>query len=221
MSHMALEEIALQLDERELPPRVASLVEDADKRLDHLFDTNRNRRVPRFLPSDPILLFRVLRFLTDEDIPPGRTFCEWGSGFGVGACLAALLGYRSYGLEIENDLVELARKLADDHGIPVENLCASYFPEGYGSYPAQGGAELMIPESDSRWNEAASPVPAYEGMDCETDEIDLFFVYPWPGEQELMHDLFEAVASDGAILVAYYGNQDIAAYRKVLGDDWD
>ena len=60
MSHMALEEIALQLDERELPPRVATLVEDADKRLDHLFDTNRNRRVPRFLPSDPILLFRVL-----------------------------------------------------------------------------------------------------------------------------------------------------------------
>ena len=218
---MALEEIALRLDERQLPPRVASLIGDAEKRLDHLFETNRNRRVPRFLPSDPVLLFRVLRFLTEEDIPPGKTFCEWGSGFGVGACLAALLGYRSYGLEIENDLVVLARKLADDHGITVENLCASYFPEGYGSYPAQGGAELMIPEPDSCWGEAVAAVPAYEGMDCEADEIDLFYVYPWPGEQELMHDLFEAVAADGAILIAYYGNQDIAVYRKALGDDWD
>ncbi len=218
---MALEEIFLKLDERELPPSVTVLIEDAEKRLDHLFETNRNRRVPRFLPSDPVLLFRVLLFLTEKEIPPGKTFCEWGSGFGVGACLAALLGYESYGLEIERDLVELARKLADDHGLPVRNLCASYFPEGYGSYPGQGGAELMVPEPDSRWADEFENIPVYEGMDCEADDIDVFYVYPWPGEQELMHDLFEAVASDGAILIAYYGNKDIAAYRKVLGDDWD
>ena len=217
---MALEEIGLQLDESELPPRVSTLIEDAEHRLDHLFYTNRNRRVPRFLPSDPVLLYHVLWFLTEEDLPAGRTFCEWGSGFGVGACLASLLGYRAYGLEIEEDLVALARQLAGDHGITVENLCTSYFPEGYESYPAQGGAELMVPEPDSRWEEAATTVPPYEGMDCEVDEIDVFYVYPWPGEQELMHDLFETVAADGAILIAYYGNKDIAAYRKRIGDDW-
>ena len=88
---MALEEIALQLDEGKLPSRVSALIEEAERRLDHLFETNRNRRVPRFLPSDPVLLYRVLRFLTEEDLPTGRTFCEWGSGFGVGACLASLL----------------------------------------------------------------------------------------------------------------------------------
>ncbi len=87
---MALEEIVLQLDERELPPRVSALIEEAERRLDHLFDTNRNRRVPRFLPSDPVLLYRALRFLTEGDLPTGRTFCEWGSGFGVGVCLASL-----------------------------------------------------------------------------------------------------------------------------------
>lgn len=217
---MALEEIVLVLEESELPPRVSTLIEDAERRLDHLFDTNRNRRVPRFLPSDPVLLYRVLRFLSEEDLPAGRTFCEWGSGFGVGACLASLLGYQAYGLEIEEDLVVLARQLAGDHGITVENLCTSYFPEGYGSYPAQGGEELMIPQPDSRWENATVAVPAYEGMDCEVDEIDVFYVYPWPGEQELMHNLFETVAADGAILIAYYGNKDIAAYRKSIGDDW-
>ena len=218
---MALEEIVLQLDECELPPRVSALIEEAERRLDHLFETNRNRRVPRFLPSDPVLLYRVLAFLTKEDLPPGRTFCEWGSGFGLGACLASLLGYRAYGLEIEEDLVVLARQLALDHEIMVENLCTSYFPEGYGSYPAQGGAELTTPEPDSRWENATLAVPAYEGMDCEVDEIDVFYVYPWPGEQELMHDLFETVAADGAILIAYYGDKDMAAYRKKVGDDWE
>lgn len=218
---MALEEIPLQLDDKALPSRVAALITDADTRLDALFESNRNRRVPRFLPSDPVLLYRVLRSLTEQNFPLGDTFCEWGSGFGLGACLASLLGYRSYGLEIEEDLVSMARELANDHSIKVENLCTSYFPEGFGSYTAHGGAELMTPEPISRWGESTLSVPPYEGMDCEIDEIDVFYVYPWPGEQELMHSLFETVAADGAILIAYYGEQDIAAYRKAVEDDWD
>lgn len=218
---MALELIELQLDDTALPPRVAALIAEADRRLDHLFATNRNRRVPRFLPSDPVLLYRVLDFLTRHDLPAGRNFCEWGSGFGLGACLASLGGYNSYGLEIEEDLVKLARELARDMDIEVETLCTSYFPEGYGSYPAQGGAELMKPEADSHWDEASASVPPYEGMDLEIDEIDLFYVYPWPGEQELMHDLFDAIAAEGAILIAYYGDKDISVYRKVIDDDDD
>ena len=219
---MALEEITLQLNDNALPPDVAALIEDADRRLDQLFASNRNRRVPRFLPSDPVLLYRVLRFLTEEGVPLGHTFCEWGSGFGVGTCLASLLGYRSYGLEIEEDLVKLAQLLANDHAIKVDYLCTSYFPEGFGSYPGHGGAELLTPEPESHWGDSTVVIPAYEGMECEVDEIDLFYVYPWPGEQELMHALFETVAAEGAILVAYYGNKDIAAYRKVSGEDeWE
>ncbi len=216
---MPLEEIELQLDGGELPERAAALIEEANRRLDHLFETNHNRRVPRFLPSDPVLLYGALESLTRKGIPPGRVFCEWGSGFGVGACLASMLGYKAYGLEIEDDLVALAVELARDMEIEVKNLCTSYFPEGFGSYPAQGGAELITPAPSSRWEEIAHTVPAYEGMDHEVDEIDLFYVYPWPGEQELMHNLFDAVAADGAVLIAYYGDKDIAAYRKVLGEE--
>lgn len=215
-STMSLEEIPLTLDAAVLPARAATLIEEADRRLDHLFATNRNRRVPRFLPSDPVLFYRVLDFLTREQLPTGRLFCEWGSGFGVSAGLASMLGYRSYGLEIEEDLVALARELADDLDVSVANLCTSYFPEGFGSYPAHGGAELMVPETDSRWDSPSRQVPPYEGMPHEIEEIDVFYVYPWPGEQELMHDLFDAVAGEGAILIAYYGDQDIGAYRKVV-----
>ncbi len=79
----------------------------------------------------------------------------------------------------------------------------------------------MVPEAPSRWEEARHAVPPYEGMNHEVDEIDLFYVYPWPGEQELMHQLFDAVAAEDAILIAYYGEQDICAYRKIIeGGAW-
>lgn len=216
---MPLQEIPLRLEKKPLPAQVSELIEEADRRLDDLFETNRNRRVPRFLPSDPILLYHVLKHLTDHDIPPGRVFLEWGSGFGVGACLASLLGYTSHGIEIEPDLVEAAQTLARDLNIEVENICTSYFPEGFSSYPGQGGAELMVPENESVWDDSPILIPPYEGMDYEVEEIDLFYIYPWPGEQELMHSLFDAVAAEGAILIAYYGDQDIAVYRKVLEED--
>ena len=29
------------------------------------------------------------------------------------------------------------------------------------------------------------------------------------------------VAAEGAILIAYYGDKDIAAFRKIVDDDWE
>ena len=56
--------------------------------------------------------------------------------------------------------------------------------------------------------------PRYDDMDIGLDEIDVFFVYPWPGEQEMMLKLFDSVASEDAILIAYYGDQEICLYRR-------
>jgi hypothetical protein len=47
--------------------------------------------------------------------------------------------------------------------------------------------------------------------------IDLFFAYPWPDEQELIQQLFDAVAMEGAILIAYHSAKEICLYRK----SWD
>ena len=58
----------------------------------------------------------------------------------------------------------------------------------------------------------------YEGMELDIEEVDLFFVYPWPGEQSMMLKLFDAVAGEGAILIAYYGDRDICLYRKLEDD---
>ncbi len=215
---MALEEIELgPAAAAALPDEVSSYLAEANRRIDHLFETERNKRTPKFIPSDPGLLFAALQFVTSEDMPLGRVYCEWGSGLGVGTCIAALLGYDAFGIEIEPDLVRMSRELAEDCRIPVEIIEGSYIPEGFESYGGVGGEGLVRPGEFIGGGDPGF-APHYDGMPCATDEIDVFFVYPWPGEQEFMQELFEAVAADGAILLAYYGDGEICGYRKAAAD---
>ena len=76
----------------------------------------------------------------------------------------------------------------------------------------------MLPGSFSDHGEGFDAVPVYDGMPYSTDEIDLFFVYPWPGEQEFMQQLFEAVAGEGAILLTNLEDGEISAHQKVAGE---
>lgn len=215
---MPIEEIELELTRRELPADVARYLTEADRRIDELFETERNKRMPKFIPSDSELLYAALEWITSEDLPLGRVYCEWGSGIGIGTCMASMLGYEAFGIEIEPDLVEMSRKLAADAGIGnVQILEGSYIPDGFDSYGGVGGEGLVAPE-DFISGDDRPFFPTYDGMPYPTDEIDLFFVYPWPGEQEFMQELFAALAADGAILLAYYGDGEICAYRKTADD---
>ncbi|MFT5466722.1 MAG: hypothetical protein ACI8UO_001822 [Verrucomicrobiales bacterium] len=216
---VALEEIDLSGMEKTLPEAATKVIDEANSRIDDFFETERNRKYPRYLPSDPGPFFLALDFLTREDIPLGKVFCEWGSGFGVHACLAALLEYESYGLEIETELVELASTLAEDLGLKAEFLKTSYVPEGFESYTGLGGEELVLPDEFTTSNRGDDFEPSYEGMPHLASEIDVIFVYPHPNDQEFMHQLFDAIACEGAILVAYYAHGDIHAFRKVFEDD--
>ncbi len=208
---MALEEIELGgLWDGEVPETVSGYLEEADRRIDVFFESGRNRRVPKFIPSDAETVYGVLEVLTRGEVPMGWVFCEWGSGFGVATCLAAMLGYEAYGIEIEEELVKAAGALAGDMGIDARFVCASYLPEGIESYAGMGGEEMVREggaEEGREWG--------YEGMERELSEVDVVFVYPWPGEQEFMENLFEEVAVEGAILVVYYGDEEIRVFRKV------
>ena len=150
-------------------------------------------------------------------LPPTRVFCEWGSGFGTATCLAALLGYEAYGLEIDEELVRLSRAIARRLGIPVQMLCTSLFPEGYEASAGVDGAALVTPASVSDHHdtaEARGPL-RYDGMAIAIADIGVFFAYPWPEERELMQQLFDAVAREGAMLVVYHTDTDIRVFRKV------
>ena len=60
---MPIEEIDLQIDETPIPGQVKSFLAEAELRIDELFDTEKNRKVPRFIPSNAELVYRIPIFL--------------------------------------------------------------------------------------------------------------------------------------------------------------
>ncbi|MGK0187105.1 MAG: hypothetical protein ACI9R3_002891 [Verrucomicrobiales bacterium] len=220
---MSLQEISLELIERDPPQNIQRIIDASDDRIDALFSTGENKRVPKFIPSDPLLLYNALEYLTIQELPMGRVFCEWGCGFGTGVCLAAALGYSAYGLENDATLVSAAREMAAELDLAVDILETSYFPEGFESYSGIGGEYLIRDNQLLSADGDLDSEATYDGMEHEIAEIDVFFAYPWPMEQELMQELFDAVAVEGAILISYHKAGEICAFRKVSdeSDDFD
>src|SRR5262252_8771278 len=114
---MPLVELELSVEGLALPGDVRSFLREADRRIERFL---RAGRVPAFVPSDFPRAYRALRAVAEGGLAAGGLFCEWGSGFGVVACLAAMLDFDACGIEAEGELVEAARELADDFGLPVE-----------------------------------------------------------------------------------------------------
>ena len=214
---MAIEEIEIEVPEASVSDQVARLIETCSRGWERFFADYDDHEAPRFVPSVPERVFSVLEEVTNRNLPPNRVFCEWGSGFGTATCMAALLGYEAYGIEIEEELVRQSRAIARRLGIRVEIICTSMFPEGYDSYSGVGGASLVTPESFSNPDDEDRSPLRYDGMDIDVAEIGLFFAYPWPEERELMQELFDAVAAEGAILVAYHTDKKVCVFRKVYG----
>ena len=209
---MAIEEIEMDVLEAKVSDEVARLIDTCSRGWERFFSDHDDHQAPRFVPSVPERVFSALEEVTNRNLPPNRVFCEWGSGFGTVTCMASLLGYEAYGLEIEEELVRLSRAIARRLKIQVEFICTSMFPEGYDAYLGVGEAELVRPESCGDHDE--SPL-RYNGMDINVAEIGLFFAYPWPEERELIQELFDAVAAEGAILVAYHTDTEVRVFRKV------
>jgi hypothetical protein len=216
---MALEAIALEGPEARVSVPVARLIAACSRGWERFF-ADHDDQAPRFVPSVPERVFAVLEEVTRRQLPPTRVFCEWGSGFGTATCLAALLGYEAYGLEIDAELVRLSRVIARRFGIRVQMLCTSFLPAGYAVSAGVNGTALVTPASvRARHDTAEARGPLrYDGMAIAIVDIGLFFAYPWPEERVLMQELFEAVAREGALLVVYHTDTDIRVWRKVAGE---
>jgi hypothetical protein len=213
---MALEAIAMEGPEARVSDHVARLIATCSRGWERFF-AEHDDQAPRFVPSVPERVFAVLAEVTRRQLPPTRVFCEWGSGFGTATCLAALLGYEAYGLEIDEELVRRSRAMARRLGIPVTMLCTSFLPAGYAAYTEGDGTAVVTPAAVRAPHDTAETREPlrYDGMEIAIADIGLFFVYPWPEERELMQELFEAVARAGALLVVYHTDTDIRVWRKV------
>ena len=217
---MAIEAIAMERPEARVSDQMARLIETCSRGWERFFADYDDDQAPRFVPSVPERVWAVLEEVTTRKLPPTRVFCEWGSGFGTATCLAALLGYEAYGLEIDEELVRLSRAIARRLGIPVTMLCTSFLPAGYAASAGGASAALVTPASVSTHHdttETRAPL-RYAGMESAIADIGLFFAYPWPEEHALIRQLFEAVARVGALLVVYHTDTDIRVWRKVAGE---
>ena len=216
---MALEAIGMEGPEARVSGHVARLIATCSRGWERFFADHDDHQAPRFVPSVPERVWAVLAEVTRRQLPPTRVFCEWGSGFGTATCLAALLGYEAYGLEIDEELVRLSRAIARRLRIPVTMLCTSFLPAGYAASVGGDGTVLVTPAAVRDHDTAAAREPlCYAGMASAITDIGLFFAYPWPEERALMQERFEAVARVGALLVVYHTDTDIRVLRKVEGE---
>jgi len=201
---MPLVTLEVPIELAPLPADVSAFLNEADQRIERFAQ---QARVHAFIPSDYVLVYDALRSLAARSVAPGNAFCEWGCGMGVVACLAAMAGYEVCGIEINQELVEEARALADDFHVPVEIVCGNMIPPGGDRHADNASLEMA-------WLEMGGP-DAYDELGLDIDDFDLVFAYPWPGEEQVIYDLFEHYAATGAVLATYHGIEGVRLQRKV------
>jgi hypothetical protein len=195
---MPLIDVKLAIDEAPIPADVCAFLAEAERRID---EYQRASRAPGFVASDHARVYRALHALAADHVAPGKLFCEWGSGFGVVAGLAAMLGFDAVGIEINAELVGHARSLAGDFSLRVEFIHGSFIPVG-GAIVAELTGELAwidVLEADT---------------DVDPAHFDVVFAYPWPGEERATERLFERFASRGALLLTHHGDRGERLRRK-------
>lgn len=200
---MPLQSVRLEPAAVRPPPEVRRFLREARRRIGHFA---RAQHVPAFAACDFGRVYAALHALEGSGLLTGRWFCEWGSGFGVVSCLAAMLGFEAWGIEVEGGLVEAARRLADDFDLAPEFVWGSFIP--------QDEEARLGEDREFAWLDTAAR-SGHEAMGMGPDEFDLVFAYPWPDEEGLVADLFEGGARTGAMLLTYNPEGDVRLWRKV------
>ncbi len=206
---MSLENVVFQPAHDVLPQNVRAFLLQAEKQICE-FTLSRQLHVRGFISCSFEVAYLALRQITAARLTNGKMFCEWGSGFGVTAALAAMMGFEAYGIEIDTDLCDASHRLARQFDIPVRFVAGSFIPEGSFQMIADargkiGGDLTLIAESDQ----------AYEKLGKEIKEFDLIFAYPWPNDKNLTETIFDSYASRGSLLLTYNGSGTVQLQRKV------
>ena len=205
---MPLTDIPLHIRERRLPRDIAEFLTEADDRI-KAFVEEREIRITGFVPSDFEPVYHALHAVVEDDLAAGDVFCEWGSGFGVVAMLAATLEFQAYGIEIEDSLVVGSRLLCDDFDLPVDFVTGSFIP---------GGGEPIVDELCSGTDAWLTGVSdnAYQELGLGPRDFDIIYAFPWPGEEHVIAALFDEFACMGALLLTFDHLEGVRVRRKVV-----
>ena len=135
---------------------------------------------------------------------PGRSFLEWGSASGVITIMADMMGFDASGIELNGQLVDTARGLAERHGSGARFVEGSFLPTGYKWRPRDG---------DGRTGTIGDGPSGYLQLGRALDEFDVVFGYPWGGEEALMHDVMHQYGRRDAVLLLHDANDGVRAFR--------
>ena len=182
-----LEPVAVPAEAGDLPvPRyVDCFIRDAEDRAEALGERAGNGL---FVPGDYRYAFQILQWLRrSRAVPAGASFLEWGSGLGMVAILASLLGYDALGVEIDEALVKESRDLAKRYDARARFERASYEPGPPGLKVVSAARRAVV------------------------------YVYPWPGEEPKFLRRFDETADAGAFLLVCLGPEDVRVLCKKGG----
>ncbi len=196
---MPLVKIELSVNGSDLPSDVRVFLREAYLRVGQ-FVRNNPIRVSGFAPSGFATVYQSLRAIVEAKLAPGDLFCEWGSGFGVVASLAGMLGFDAYGIEIDRNLYDASRSLAGEFELPVKFIHGNFIPRG----------------DFKTVNEFATEgASAYQKLGLDVYDFDVVFAYPWPSEERVIEELFERRAHEGALLMTFNQYNFVRLRRKV------
>lgn len=202
------QQVALSFDQIHLPQDISEFIEELDARVLE-FVRDKPFAKDGFVACDHSAIAKSLIAIQEQGLATGQVFCEWGSGFGGVASIAALLGYESYGIEINREVLLESIQLAQEFEIDVEFIEGSFIPVGSDdlidqAYMENEGDLTLEPHFDD----------AYQDLGMAIDDFDLIFVFPWPNEAPLLLKIFNRFAADGAMLLTYNDFSGLTVERK-------
>ena len=180
---------------------LANLMEEVSQRLLVLTDGEH----PAYVGSELPAVDRVLSRIQNEGLARGPVFCEWGSGPGGVCGVAAINGFRPYGIEIQRTLVASARSLASDLNYDMVFAEGTFLLPGDEELAAGANSHTRLEFNARAWDE----------MELTPEDCDVVFAYPWPNEEAFIDNVFRRHASANSLLLTFHDLGRMLVQRKV------
>ena len=180
----------------------------------------------------PWQLFESLSALLKKGEISRGLFLDLGSGLGVNIVTAAYMGFKAYGIEINEALFQGSRELISHlkSRSLLSNYCVaaygSYFPNAYIDLRKKGESIAVKYEKSDLWLQdarrdvlfpKANKVDIYQQLGISFNDFDVFFCYNWPYQIPSILEMFSLYAKKDAVLLTqsvsgFKGFQEIIKY---------